>query len=446
MNDDRHGVTMAAVVEPSRGPDELRLLQQATRLVADADDVRAALEEVLRLVVESSGWPYAGAWLPDPEGDPHRSSLVASGACVAADDDARQFQRLSEHCRFFAGEGIVGEAWSTKALVRIADIDDPRFMRRDIAHRAGFRSGLAVPLLAGDEVVAVIEFYLRDPAAGDELLIEVVSLVAAHLGAVVRRRQLEDRVNVVQERLQQANDDLRVVVEDLQRSNADLAEFAYVASHDLSEPLRVISGHVQLLARRYEGALDEDADRYIAFAVDGCKRMQDLITDLLAYSRVGQGPVVRTQVDANSLVAEVLVGLGAAVADTGADIEVGDLPDIVGDAGQLRQLFANLIGNAVKFTAPGAMPSVQVRGVGEGDTVTFSVVDHGIGVPERHRERIFRMFQRLQRREDYAGTGIGLAICRRIVDRHGGRIEVEDTPGGGATFVVTLPAFARSAA
>ncbi|HEX9970102.1 MAG TPA: ATP-binding protein [Acidimicrobiales bacterium] len=441
------------VTEATRVPEELRLLQQATRAVADADDVTAALEHVLHIVVQRTGWPYAAAWLPDGDGDGDGDaaggglSLVSSGAWFAADDGARQFRRVSEHCRFNVGEGIVGEAWASKALVRVDHVADPRFIRRESALGARFDSGIAVPLLAGDDVVAVMEFFMRQGEVLDDTLVEVVSLVAAHLGAVVRRRQLEDEVNHVQQALRQSNEELQTAVAELERSNADLAEFAYVASHDLSEPLRVISGHVQLLARRYEGQLGDDADRYISFAVDGCHRMQALISDLLAYSRVGQGPLVRKPVDLGRVVSEVQIGLGAALAETDGKVDVGELPSVAGDPGQLRQLFGNLIGNALKFTEPGTVPSVEVVGAtGDDDTVRISVVDHGIGVPERHRERIFRMFQRLQRREDYAGTGIGLAICRRICDRHGGRIEVEDTPGGGATFVVTLPAPSRSTA
>lgn len=426
------------ITHAARVPDELWLLQQTTAAAAEAEDVTEALDRILALVMERTGWSYGGAWLPTLDG----ASLTASPAWRGSDAVAARLRRLSELCRFRIGEALPGAAWQQGRLVWFAPgTSDPRLA----CIEDGGAAAVAVPILAGEIVVAVLEFTMAK-TAGDEAMVEIVALVAAHLGASVRRRQLEDRVAVVQRQLERSNAELQAANEELARSNADLVEFAYVASHDLSEPLRVISGHVQLLARRYEGALDEEAGRYIAFAVDGCTRMQSLITDLLAYSRLGQSPLVAKEVDCNRVVDDVLAGLGQAIADAGACVEVGALPVVVGDPGQLRQLFGNLIGNAVKFTEPGAVPTVEVAGTTADGVVRIAVVDHGIGVPERHRERIFRMFQRLHGREDYPGTGIGLSICRRIADRHGGRIEVEDTPGGGATFVVVLPASPRSTA
>lgn len=384
-------------------PDELVLLRRATSAVADAGDVADALHSVLRLVVHSAGWVDGAAWLC--EGD----VLVALGDIGGLDV-----------------EPVVAAARTGRT--------------------ARGATALAVPLLAGDEVVAVLGFRTGEPSDHDDVLVEVVALVAAHLGSQVRRRQLEDGMAAIQRELARRNAELEAANEELSRSNADLVEFAYVASHDLSEPLRVISGHVQLLARRYEGKLGDDADRYISFAVDGCNRMQRLIGDLLEYSRVGQAPLAAKDVDCNRIMADVLVGLASAVSDRDADVQVDDLPGVHGDPGQLRQLFGNLVGNAVKFAGPGQSPVVRVAGSVEGDVVRFTVADDGIGVPERHRERIFRMFQRLHAREEYEGTGIGLAICRRIVQRHGGGIEVEDTPGGGATLVFTLPASRKAVA
>ena len=432
-------MAMTDIDEATRLPEELWLLQQTTAAAAEAEDVTEALDRILALIVERAGWLYGGAWLPTLDG----ASLTASPAWRGDVDTASRLRRLSELCRFRIGEALPGKAWQQRRPVWFsAEAHDPRLACIGDAGAAA----VAIPILAGSTVVAVVEFAMAR-TADDEAMVEVVALVAAHLGASVRRRQLEDRVAVVQRELERSNAELQAANEELARSNADLAEFAYVASHDLSEPLRVISGHVQLLARRYDGVLDEDAARYIAFAVDGCSRMQSLITDLLAYSRVGQSPLMAKDVDCNRVVDEVLIGLGPAIADANASVDVGDLPSVVGDPGQLRQLFGNLIGNAVKFTAADVAPRVTVRGTVDADgCVRFAVADTGIGVPERHRERIFRMFQRLHRREDYSGTGIGLAICRRIVERHGGRIEVEDTPGGGATFVVVLPSSPRSKA
>src|SRR6185436_8146888 len=227
---------------------------------------------------------------------------------------------------------------------------------------------------------------------------------------------------------------------DLKRSNDELEQFAYIASHDLSEPLRAISGPVSLLARRYQGQLDADADRFIAFAVDGCERMQTLIDDLLAISRVGRVEMKMSTVDVNALVGAVLAAVRPAVEARHAAVTSDDLPAISGDAGQLNQLFQNLISNAIKFTPPDVEPGIHLGCQRQDDHWRFTVTDNGIGIDERHRERIFGMFKRLHTRDAYPGTGIGLAVCKKIVERHRGTLGVADGPDGrGTTFWFTIP-------
>src|SRR5664280_231186 len=228
---------------------------------------------------------------------------------------------------------------------------------------------------------------------------------------------------------------------DLKRSNDDLEQFAYAASHDLAEPLRAISGPVSLIARRYQGQLDEDADRFIGFAVDGCERMQALINDLLAFSRIGRLDEGRIDVlDTDKVLAAVLAVLGPTLDERAAKVEVGDLPQVRANVSQLRQLFQNLIGNSVKFTPPDVRPHVHIACRHHGDYWRFTVTDNGIGIAPQHRQRVFGMFKRLHGREDYPGTGIGLALCHKVVEWHGGEIGVDDGPGGvGSTFWFTLP-------
>ncbi|HEX8203479.1 MAG TPA: ATP-binding protein, partial [Isosphaeraceae bacterium] len=227
--------------------------------------------------------------------------------------------------------------------------------------------------------------------------------------------------------------------EELARSNAELEQFAYVASHDLQEPLRMVTSYVQLLARRYRGRLDADADDFIDFAVDGATRMQALINDLLAYSRVGSrgGPVAPT--DSRAALENALANLTIAISEGEAVVRVGELPVVRADATQLTQLFQNLISNAIKFRGPDP-PRIAVEARRRGPAWVFSVCDNGIGIDPRHVERIFLIFQRLHSRAEYPGTGIGLALCKRIVERHGGRIWVDSRPGRGSSFVFTLPA------
>jgi PAS domain S-box-containing protein len=225
---------------------------------------------------------------------------------------------------------------------------------------------------------------------------------------------------------------------ELERSNEELTQFAYVASHDLSEPLRVIAGHVELLARRYEGQLDENADRYIAFAVDGCTRMRVLIEDLLTYSRAGREVEFRA-VNVTDVMDQVRRNLEPALAESGGSLIVdGELPTLSADGAQLVQAFTNLVANSLKYSRPGLPPAVHVSADHDGNSWRIEIADNGVGVPSVHRERIFRIFQRLHGR-DVPGTGIGLAICRKIVERNQGSIEVGESSYGGAAFTICLP-------
>jgi PAS domain S-box-containing protein len=233
----------------------------------------------------------------------------------------------------------------------------------------------------------------------------------------------------------------REAVDALERSNAELAQFAYVASHDLSEPLRMVSSYLQLLRRRYAGRLDRDADEFIDYAVDGANRMRALIEDLLAYSRAGRHADPEP-IDCEIVIGTVVSSLAVAIAEARARVSVGRLPVVIADRVELAQLFQNLVANALKFRrGPGAQVWVTAEQSPPG-WWTIAVADDGIGIEPRHGERVFKMFQRLHGHDSYEGTGIGLAICRKIVERHGGRIWLEPRDGGGTVFRFTLPAAA----
>src|SRR5215216_560628 len=224
----------------------------------------------------------------------------------------------------------------------------------------------------------------------------------------------------------------------LEHTNAELAQFAYVASHDLSEPLRMVSSYLQLLRRRYHDQIDEDADEFIDFAVEGANRMRALIEDLLAYSRAGRGAEPRP-IDLSHVVADVLSSLAAAVADARAQVSVGPMPTVLGDRLALAQVLQNLVANALKFRA-GPSARVWVSAERRHDRMwRISVADDGIGIDPRHRDRVFKMFQRLHDRETFEGRGIGLAICRKIVESQGGEIWVDGREGDGSEFSFTLP-------
>ena len=235
-----------------------------------------------------------------------------------------------------------------------------------------------------------------------------------------------------------AEEQLLKTLDELKRSNTELEQFAYVASHDLQEPLRAVAGMVQLLQQRYKGQLDGRADEYIGLAVEGATRMQTLINDLLAYSRVERRGSPIKSTDANAALQSALRNLGAAIFESGAVVTNGSLPTLEADATQLTQLFQNLIGNAIKFRGQDP-PNIHVEARDLGNAWQFSVSDNGIGIEPQYYERIFLVFQRLHTRRDYPGTGIGLSICKKIVERHGGRIWIESTPGQGTIFHFTIP-------
>jgi len=227
-------------------------------------------------------------------------------------------------------------------------------------------------------------------------------------------------------------------VEELKRSNEELEQFAYIASHDLQEPLRMVASYTQLLARRYKGKLDSDADEFIAFAVDGANRMQGLIQDLLLYSRVGTQGRELLETSSEAALTQALSNLGRAIEESAAVVVHEKLPAVLADESQLVQLFQNLVGNAIKYQRPG-VPRVDVSAtMDDAGKWSFSVKDNGLGIDPKYFGRIFGMFQRLHKREEFSGTGIGLAICKKIVERHGGTISVESEPGEGSTFRFAL--------
>jgi light-regulated signal transduction histidine kinase (bacteriophytochrome) len=240
---------------------------------------------------------------------------------------------------------------------------------------------------------------------------------------------LED-LDAVKRKVEAAN-------QELARSNAELEQFAYVASHDLQEPLRMVSSYTQLLEHRYGDTLDDKAKKYIFYAVDGARRMQGLINDLLVYSRVGTRAQPLERTDSHAALGEAIHNLSSALAESGALVTNGDLPIVAADRSQLVQLFQNLLGNAVKFHGPDS-PRIYVSAEPRGDEWVFCVRDNGIGIEAQHFDRIFVIFQRLHTREEFPGTGIGLALCKRVVERHGGRIWVESEPGVGSSFYFSL--------
>jgi signal transduction histidine kinase/tetratricopeptide (TPR) repeat protein len=294
------------------------------------------------------------------------------------------------------------------------------------------RSAICAPIAVRGRIVACL--YARHEHVGGLFGEEERSLagfVAALAGAALESADSFAEVRALSGSLQRR-------AEELERSNSDLQQFAHAASHDLSEPLRMVSSYLQLLAKRYGGRLDSQADEFIETAVEGAARMQALIDGLLVYSRAGTAEYDLGEVDCGSVVEQCLASLKARVDETGATVTVGDLPALRADETQLGQLFQNLLSNALKFVADGP-PRATISADRAHGAWQFRVTDNGIGIEPRHAGRIFTVFKRLQGHEEYPGSGIGLAICKRIVERHGGRIWVESASGGGSSFCFTIP-------
>jgi signal transduction histidine kinase len=293
------------------------------------------------------------------------------------------------------------------------------------------REGLDIPLI------------LVSGALGDITAVECIKRGAidyvlkdglARLPEAVRRALQDKRLLRLR---RQAEEDLARKVEELARSNSDLEQFAYVASHDLQEPLRMVASYTQLLGERYRGKLDADADKFIGYASEGALRMQTLIQDLLAFSRVGKAST-SGRVDCDAAMAGVMMSLGQTIQESGAVVTYAALPTVWADSFQMTQLFQNLIANAIKFRGK-ERPQVSVQVEKAEQQWLFSVSDNGIGIAPEHVKNIFVVFHRLHGRTEYPGNGIGLAICKKIVERNGGKIWVESQPGQGSVFKFTLP-------
>jgi PAS domain S-box-containing protein len=313
------------------------------------------------------------------------------------------------------------------------------FRARHGEHRRGFSEdprtramgeGLELHALRRDGAEFPVEISLS-PVRTDEGL-----LVMAAIRDITERKQVERKIRRLNADLERR---VHERTAELERSNEALKEFAYAASHDLQEPVRTMGNYAEILARRYRGRLDADADEFLGFIVDGAEWMHQLLQGLLEYSRVEMSPPVTAPTPMDRALEQALGNLGAAIAETGASVTSGTLPAVPGDRLQMVQLFQNLVGNAIKFRRPGVHPEVRVEAATRDSEWVFAVHDNGIGIDLRQAKRIFAIFQRLHRRPEYPGAGVGLAICRKIVELHGGRIWVESRPEGGTTFLFALP-------
>ena len=331
------------------------------------------------------------------------------------------------------GRGPTGTAIRTgKPYICENMLTDPKFKPwREEALKRGYTSSMVLPIISDNNVIGVLNIYSREtnPFSYEEkkLLQELVDDISFGITSLRLRKAHEKAENA-----------LRESMIDIERSNAELEQFAYVTSHDLREPLRMITSFLQLLERRYKDQLDEDANEFIGFAVDGAKRLDAMINDILIYSRVAKKERNLTPVNLNIVLEQAYLNLKASIEETNAELTNDPLPTLLLDEQLMIQLFQNIIGNAIKYRSE-KTPQIHISAKKEINQYVFSVQDNGIGISPEHLERIFTIFKRLHTNQEYEGTGIGLSIAQKIVQQHGGQIWAESTPDEGSTFYFSIP-------
>ncbi len=422
-------------------------------ILAKSGSPAEATPDILRSICEHVGWELGEVWLVDADS----SALHLGGAWQIPSQDFTEFNALSRGLAFERGKGLPGRVWVDNRPLWITDVvTDTNFPRATAARAAGLHAGFAFPIRSAGEVIGVMDFFSRSAQPPDDDLLRMFDALGSQIGDFIKRKKAEET--------------LVRYSDELERSNKELQMFASIASHDLQEPLRVVSGFAQLLEQRYRGKLDKNADDFIGYMVDGAERMQQLIRDLLDYSRVTTRGNPFKPASCDLVMQRALTNLKASIEESEALITADPLPVVTADESQLVHLFQNLIGNAVKYRRKQEPPRIHVSAKQLADPAVhsalrlhpavtsasdasagriphsasetgwlFSVQDNGIGIEPQYFDRIFQVFQRLHKREEYPGTGIGLAICKKIVERHGGSIWVKSEPGKGSTFLFTLP-------
>jgi signal transduction histidine kinase len=424
----------------------LKMLYECNQIIVHAVAEIDFLRDICRTIVEVGGYRMAWVGFAERNGDKKVRPVAQAGYEKGYLESLNITWSDSER-----GRGPTGTAIRTGTTYIARNIStDPNFVPwRAEALKRGYASSIAIPLIAEDQTLGALMMYAIEPDAFDTQEVILLKGMADDIAYCISSIRVRAEHKRTDEELKKYREHLETMVEkrteelkrtsdELKRSNEDLQQFAYVASHDLQEPLRGIAGLARLLEKRYKGKLDEKADEFIDYIIDDTKRMQMLINDLLEYSRVSGKGMVFKPTNCSVALEQAIYNLRSSLEESGAELTYDLLPTVMSDEALLSRLFQNLVGNAIKFSSREPL-KIHVSARRKEAEWVFSIKDTGIGIDPRQTERIFVIFQRLHNRKEYSGTGIGLAICKKIVESHGGQIWVESEIGRGSTFYFTIP-------
>ena len=402
------------------------------RVLATSDSLDEAVPRILSAVAESEGWDFGALW----EVDEAARVLRCQDTWLRPGCDANGFLQQTKTIAFAVGQGLPGRVWMRGEPLMSADVAvDTNYPRSELALKAGFRSALGFPIAQNGRVTGVIDFAAKKAREPDEKLKEMFALIGRQIGLFIQRRHAQDEVRRLNAGLERR---VQERTAQLEAANRELEAFSYSVSHDLRAPLRAVDGFSQAVLEDYGPQLPDEGRQYLHTIRKETQRMGDLIDDLLAFSRLSRASIERLRVNTARLVQGVARDVVGEFPDRKFDVRIEELPDCEGDLALLRQVWVNLISNAVKYTGRRDVARIEIGSRHEAGGTVYFVKDNGAGFDMRYVGKLFGVFQRLHRAEDYEGTGVGLAIVQRIVHRHGGRVWAEAVPEQGATFYFTL--------
>ena len=410
---------------------ETQLLKNIAVTINSAKNIEEALMIVLREICGATGWDYCEAWIPDG----NRKSLVAHPIFFLNRPEFAEFRKLSSELMLLKGVGLPGLALESGKTEWLDLSDKEKFIRSDLALKLGLKYGFALPVFANQQIVIVLSFLFRDESATS--MVAVVSAVASQLGLLIERKQAVDEIRKLNISLEKRVEER---TSELQETVHELETFSYTIAHDLRAPVRAVHGFSKLLQSRLTN-IDEKSNHYLTIICDSASRMGQQIDSLLDYGQTGQRNLQLVEISMTALLNSIAQEILATDQAKKTQITIhSSMPSIVGDPTMLRHAFLNLISNSVKFSSKEEQPQIEIGVQEMADFYEFYVKDNGVGFDSQYASQLFGVFQRLHRVEEFEGTGVGLSIVKRIIERHGGSVRAESVEGKGAIFFISLPA------